>query len=87
MKESKLQINIALKNEHIMGILTSGYYTLVDGHIYHNNNVIKMRYDLLYDTRGKLREDLTENQFFDLYDYVFPLRPGCRISSANLLNS
>lgn len=44
---SKVQINIIVTNPEIIGILSSGYYTLVDGHIYHNNHVIKMRYDLL----------------------------------------
>lgn len=58
VKDSKLQINIKLSDETITGIMTSGYYTLVDGHIYHNNSVIKMRYDLLEGQQD--REDLTE---------------------------
>lgn len=31
----------------LIGRLESGLYTFVDGHIYYNNNVIKIRYDLL----------------------------------------
>ena len=29
------------------GILLSGEFSLIDGHIYYNNNVIKIRYDLM----------------------------------------
>ena len=29
------------------GIFMSGQYRLVDGHIYFNNHVIKLRYDLM----------------------------------------
>jgi hypothetical protein len=46
--------------------------------------VIKLRYDLLEGADFD-HEDLTENEFFDFYDGLFPLREGCRISTANLL--
>ena len=31
----------------LIGRMLSGMYTFVDGHIYYNNNVIKIRYDLI----------------------------------------
>lgn len=70
----------------IIGIMQSGYYTLVDGHIYHNNNVIKMRYDLM-DHEHVNSDSLVDDEFFDIYNKIFPLRPGCRISSSNLMIS
>lgn len=84
---SQVQLDVRLSRPEIIGILSSGYYTLVDGHIYHNNNVIKMRYDLLESKSRNLCETVTEEEFFDCYDSIFPLRPGCRISSSSLLNS
>lgn len=86
LKTSTVQINILLTKPEIIGIMTSGYYTFVNGHIYHNNHVIKMRYDLL-EANHQLHENLAQDEFFDLYENVFSLRPGCRISSASLLNS
>lgn len=45
-----------------------------------------MRYDLLQG-EDVVRENLSENEFFDVFTEMFPLRLGCRISSACLLNS
>ena len=43
--------NILLEMEIIepqmKGILLSGEFSLIDGHIYYNNNVVKIRYDLM----------------------------------------
>lgn len=36
-----------IKNKPLIGRLASGMYTFVDGHIYYNNNVIKIRYDIV----------------------------------------
>ena len=38
-----------IKNELLIGILKSGLYTFVNGHIYFNNDVIKLRYDIIDD--------------------------------------
>lgn len=72
-----------ITRKEVLGIMQSGYFTFVDGHIYHNNDVIKLRYDLL-ETGNSLTESITENEFFDRYENIFPLRPGCRLSSSNL---
>lgn len=45
-------------------------YTLVDGHIYYNNDLIKVRYDLLEQKNSK---DLEEDQIFDYYENIFNL--------------
>lgn len=43
--------NIILECEicepQMKGILLSGDFSLIDGHIYYNNNIIKVRYDLM----------------------------------------
>ena len=41
------EYEIELTNPIIIGRLKSGLYTFMDGHIYFNNNVIKIRYDLI----------------------------------------
>jgi hypothetical protein len=38
---------IELTNTYFIGRLISGLCTLIDGHIYFNNNLIKIRYDLI----------------------------------------
>ena len=53
-----------------MGRLKSSLYTLVDGHIYYNNDLIKVRYDLLEQKNSK---DLEEDQIFDYYENIFNL--------------
>ena len=42
-----LIVRISIKNKEIIGRLKSNLYNLVEGHIYYNNKVIKIRYDLL----------------------------------------
>lgn len=42
-----MDFSIIIKSEALVGRLLSGLYTFVNGHIYFNNNVIKIRYDLL----------------------------------------
>jgi hypothetical protein len=55
------------------GIFISGEYTLVDGHIYFNNNVIKLRYDLMKKYSNRL--DL-QHLFFNQYKNILNLREG-----------
>lgn len=59
-----------IKNKELIGRLKSNLYTLIDGHIYFNNDIIKVRYDLL---EGKGRAELEEHQIFDYYTDIFNL--------------
>ena len=52
----------------LIGRLESGMYTFVDGHIYYNTNVIKIRYDLM-DSPDK--EKHNEMEIFDFYYDIF----------------
>lgn len=49
------------------GIFLSGLYKLVDGHIYYDNKVIKLRYDLMksYGANG-LNQEIYFNQYKDI---------------------
>ena len=62
--------NGRVRNEELIGRLKSSLYTLVDGHIYYNNKVIKIRYDLL---RQRNLKDLEEHEVFDYYENILGL--------------
>ena len=66
--------------EPLIGKLNSGLFTFVDGHIYYNNNVIKIRYDLIdREIESGLIEGgeskYKENEIFDYYFDIFDLEP------------
>ena len=46
--DQKIVFKKIITNIEFIGRLESGLYTFVDGHIYYNNNVIKIRYDLIF---------------------------------------
>jgi len=43
----KILFESLITNKALMGRLASGMYTFVNGHIYYNNHVIKIRYDII----------------------------------------
>jgi len=47
LHSNKVELSIQILNTALIGRLLSGLYTLLNGHLYFNNNVIKIRYDLL----------------------------------------
>ena len=67
----------------MIGRLNSGLYTFVDGHIYYNNNVIKIRYDL-FNNKGIIYK---ENELFDYYFNIFDLEIGERVKANTPLDS
>jgi hypothetical protein len=58
-----------LTDTEVIGRMKTNLYHFVGGHIYFNNRVIKVRYDLLLDATI----DLNENVFFDQYIDVLQL--------------
>ena len=53
------------ESEELMGRLKNARYCVLGGHMYYNNNIIKIRYDVL---RDKTTPQLTdENQLLDYY--------------------
>lgn len=63
-----------IKNQEIIGRLKSNLYNFVGGHIYYNNKVIKIRYDLIEGAGGAKNKnailDIEENQLFDAYSEI-----------------
>lgn len=64
-------LEIEIKNSALEGILKSNIYTLVNGHMYYNNNVFKIRYDLIND--DTLR-NLTNEEVFNSYENILELK-------------
>ena len=58
-----------VEDQELIGRLKSNLYNLVGGHIYYNNNVIKIRYDVI----DNAEESFPENQVFDEYMDVLSL--------------
>lgn len=64
--------------QELMGQMISGLYTLCEGHLYFNNKVIKIRYDLL---NKKSIQDLKDEEVFDYYDNVLNLDKGDQVKT------
>lgn len=79
----QIQVSVRCRSNFLQGLLTSGQFRLLDGHIYHKNMVIKVRYDLL-NKEGEKR-NLTCENLFDFFDENLPLRKGMRIASDAIL--
>ena len=66
----KTILKFKLTDPEVTGRMKTNLYHFVGGHIYFNNRVIKVRYDLLSDTTI----DLNEDTFFDHYNEVLQLK-------------
>jgi len=69
LKTEKIVMYMLVTNSDLIGRLKSNLYNFVGGHIYFNNNVIKIRYDVI----DKQLETHPENQIFDNYSKVLDL--------------
>jgi hypothetical protein len=65
--------NAKVYNQELIGRLKTEFYQFIDGHIYYNNKVIKIRYDLLNKENIK---DMADYEVFDYYDNLFEMNPG-----------
>mmetsp|Transcript_1931 Transcript_1931/g.2766 ORF Transcript_1931/g.2766 Transcript_1931/m.2766 type:complete len:509 (+) Transcript_1931:3115-4641(+) len=74
--KKKINYESLIQDKELCGRLESGLYTLVDGHIYYNNNCIKIRYDLISQVNGL---QFKENEIFDYYYNIFALNEGEKI--------
>jgi hypothetical protein len=75
-----------IRDPEIIGVLQSGFYNLIGGHIYFSNDVIKLRYDLVEQDQDVV-SNLNEVAFFDKFRNVMELMKGCRVNGQNLLAS
>ena len=83
MTSKLVEIESVLEFKPLIGRLESGLYTFVDGHIYYNNNCIKIRYDLI----NKSGMTYKENEIFDYYFDIFELKEGERVKAKTPLDS
>ena len=82
----KLLHECEVMDPELVGRLKTGLYTLCNGHIYYNNNCIKIRYDVL-DKMANQANLLTEEEVFDLYLNCFPLKPNEKIRAGTPIDS
>ena len=67
----QILVRIKIQSREIIGRLKSNLYNFTEGHIYYNNKVIKVRYDLLETFKGG---EILEHQLFDHYSDVIKLK-------------
>ena len=60
-----------VKNEELIGRIKSNLFTLLDGHLYFDKNIIKIRFDLLNENNER---DFNEEEVFDIYENVLNLK-------------
>lgn len=73
-----------LTDPEMRGIFLSGQYKLVNGHVYYQNRVIKLRYDLMKQYGGI---GANQNLYFNKYDEVLSLQKGETIKIVSPLDS
>jgi hypothetical protein len=66
----KVIYQLQIKDREIIGRLKSNLYNFTEGHIYYNNKVIKIRYDIIKSRAGG---EIKESELFDHYDNVINL--------------
>jgi len=67
---NKVVFEQMISNPELLGRLESGLFQFIGGHLYYNNNVIKIRYDLIDSPNS---EEFTELEIFDYYRDIFDL--------------
>ena len=68
------RIGVCWVSDHeIIGRFTANLFTLMDGHMYFDNSVFKLRYDLMMNTRSDFIE---EEKFIDKYTDILDLQKG-----------
>lgn len=64
-------------NEELIGRMRTDVYLFIDGHIYYNNQCIKIRYDLI--NQEKSTREYNESEIFDYYQEILQLQQGERV--------
>ena len=68
--KDKIVIDTEIFDNEMKGIFVSDKFSLIDSHIYYNNNVIKLRYDLM-QLYGPGHE--YHNIYFNIYNNILQL--------------
>jgi hypothetical protein len=67
----KVIYDALVDNRDLLGRIMSMTYVFVDGYIYYNNDVIKIRYDFIRD--AEILRDVIEEDIFDYYQDIILL--------------
>lgn len=70
VENEKILWNNRVQNPELIGRLKTGLFLLTDGHLYYNNKVIKIRYDLINKKNAK---ELAEHEAFDYFENILEL--------------
>ena len=70
---NKSLANIQVKDPEIIGRMNLGMFSMVDGHFYFDNEVIKVRYDVLMQPQTT---KIKEKMVFDNYEGLLDLNEG-----------
>ena len=57
---------------------------MINGHIYFNNNIVKIRYDLI---SSQMNYKYKEEQIFDFYYNILALKPNTQIRTKTPIKS
>ena len=85
LESERLMYSFPIKNKEIIGRLKSTLYSLIGGHIYYGNKVIKIRFDLI---KSQAFSELDEKVIFDQYSDILSMtNMNETIQSGTPLNS
>ena len=74
-QEDKMIFENYLHNSNLQGVFESEAFSFVGNHIYYNNNVIKIRIDLM----KQHKRNMTEEQLYCEYEDIFIMEKGNRV--------
>ena len=83
-KKKEKIYEIMITNKLMIGRFKSGLFKIAQGHIYFNNDVIKVRQDLINSEQAA---SYTEKEIFDFYMDVFELEGSMKIRTNTPLDS
>lgn len=81
---SKCVFDDDIHAEDLKGVFKSGHYTLIDGHMYFRNQVIKIRYELMSEYSVS---DLSIDCIFNRYPEVLELADNDVVKAKSPLNA
>ena len=83
-KSGQVIFKCQLKNPDLVGRFSLGLFTINNGHMFWQNNVMKIRYDL---TNSQNNQKYQEEDVFDFYPDIFNLNPNMKVLAFMPLDS
>lgn len=82
--KNKQILKVDLYNQKLIDRFESSSFTFEGGHIYFNNDVIKLRYDIIDKFGG---DSFEEKDIFNEYENIFNLKPEEKVKSDTPIDS